>query len=323
MPKISDLFFLDYGHSLELNRLERSSSPEAINFVGRAARNNGVTARVKRISGTEPSAGGTITVALNGQGGAGVAFLQPFPFYSGFHVMVLTPKSPMTEQEKLWWAMCITANRFRFGFGRQANRTLKDLVLPSNKDMPSWVNQATPDSYKGAELPASSGIIELENTEFWKEFTLQELFDIRKGQRLTKANMTPGNTPYIGASDTKNGLTARIGQNPIHSGGTISVSYNGSVAEAFYQPHPYWATDDVNVLYPKGFELTPAIALFICTIIRMEKYRFNYGRKWHLERMRDSVIKLPITPSGDPNFNYMEAYIKTLPYSSQVHSSDT
>lgn len=318
MPKINDLFTLDYGHSLELNRLEQSTAADAVNFVGRAARNNGVTARVSPIHGLPPSPAGSITVALNGQGGAGVAFLQPFPFYSGFHIMVLTPKQPMTEQEKLWWVTCITANRFRFGFGRQANRTLKDLNLPEPEDMPEWVGATDPDCYKGAELPASKKFIALPDVSSWEPFVLSKLFDIRKGQRLTKANMLPGGLPYVGASDTGNGVTARIGQTPIHEGGTISVSYNGSVAEAFYQPEPYWATDDVNVLYPKGFKLTPETALFICTLIRLEKYRFNYGRKWHLERMRDSIIKLPVTAAGMPDWVFMEQYIKTLPYSSQL-----
>lgn len=318
MPKISDLFTLDYGHSLELNRLQQSTAPDAINFVGRAARNNGVTARVKLIPGLTPRPAGTITVALNGQGGAGVAFLQPFPFYSGFHVMVLTPKKSMTEQEKLWWAMCITANRFRYGFGRQANRTLKNLNLPSPGDMPAWVKTTNTNIYKGAELPASTATVELRDTTTWRSFVLQDLFDIRKGQRLTKAQMLPGDIPYVGASDTSNGVTARIGQTPIHRGGTISVSYNGSVAEAFYQPEPYWATDDVNVLYAKGFELAPATALFLCAVIRLEKYRFSYGRKWHLERMREAVIRLPATIAGKPDWAYMERYIKTLPFSSQI-----
>jgi len=104
----------------------------------------------------------------------------------------------------------------------------------------------------------------------WKAFRLSDLFEIKKGKRLTKANQTEGTTPYVGAIDSNNGVSGYIGQPPIHKGGTISVSYNGSVAEAFYQPEPYWATDDVNVLYPSGFKLTPATALFICTIIRME-----------------------------------------------------
>ena len=315
MLKINDLFHLDYGHSLELNRLEQADGPEAVNFVGRAARNNGVTARVRKIKDVCPVESGAITVALNGQGGAGVAFLQPFQFYTGFHIMVLRPKSPMSEQELLWWSLCITANRFRFGFGRQANRTLKDLELPDRESMPSWVESMSLDAYKGAGLPALPSKPAPIDTASWKEFAIQELFEIRKGQRLTKAHMTPGHVPYIGASDADNGVTARVGQSPLHKGGTISVSYNGSVAEAFYQPAPYWATDDVNVLYPKGFELTPASALFICTIIRREKYRFNYGRKWHLDRMKDSVIRLPATESGVPDLIFMDAYIKSLPFS--------
>lgn len=156
------------------------------------------------------------------------------------------------------------------------------------------------------------------NEAGWKSFRLSDLFNLKKGKRLTKAEQTKGDTPYIGAIDSNNGVSGYIGQSPIHEGGTISVSYNGSVAEAFYQPVPYWATDDVNVLYPKGFKLTPAIALFICTIIRMEKYRFNYGRKWHLERMRESIIKLPVTQAGKPDWEFMEKYIQSLPYSSQI-----
>jgi hypothetical protein len=322
VPKINDLFVLDYGHSLELNRLTKSDGPEAVNFVGRAARNNGVTARVKVIQGLEPRPAGTITVALNGQGGAGVAFLQPFPFYSGFHIMVLTPKAPMTEQEKLWWVMCITANRFRFGFGRQANRTLKDLKVPSASRTPQWVGRADPNRFEGAGAAATSSIVTLPPLSTWQTYRLKDLFDLRKGQRLTKASMLPGETPYIGASDTRNGITAFVGQPAIHGGGTISVSYNGSVAEAFFQPVPYWATDDVNVLYPNGFVLGASEALFICAVIRLEKYRFNYGRKWHLERMRETLIRLPAVADGTPDWSTMRRYIDSLPYSSSIGSVD-
>ena len=169
------------------------------------------------------------------------------------------------------------------------------------------------------QAPAKVMALDLKpNQTDWKGFRLSDLFDLKKGKRLTKADQTEGDTPYIGAIDSNNGVSGYIGQPPIHQGGTISVSYNGSVAEAFYQAVPYWATDDVNVLYPKSFKLTAATALFICTLIRMEKYRFNYGRKWHLERMRESVIKLPVTQTGEPDWVFMENYIKSLPYSSQI-----
>ncbi|MHA3465819.1 restriction endonuclease subunit S [Yersinia enterocolitica] len=148
-------------------------------------------------------------------------------------------------------------------------------------------------------------------TENWKEFFYEDIFDIKKGKRLTKANMTNGLTPFIGAIDSNNGVSAYIGQMPIHKANTITVSYNGSVAEAFYQSEPFWASDDINVLYPK-FELTNKIAFFLCAIIKKEKYRFNYGRKWHLNRMKKSTIKLPVNELGLPDWNWIESFVDSL-----------
>src|SRR6266851_6728763 len=114
MPKVGDLFTLQYGHSLELNGLEKSDASDAINFVSRSTKNNGVSAKVRPLHELKPAAAGTLSVALGGEGGAAQTFLQPYPYYCGRDVMVLTSNKPMTENEKLWWATCITANHYRF-----------------------------------------------------------------------------------------------------------------------------------------------------------------------------------------------------------------
>ena len=167
------------------------------------------------------------------------------------------------------------------------------------------------------------------NVSEWKEFYLGKLFDIRKGKRLTAADQEDGNNNYIGAIDSNNGVANHIGQAPIHEGNTISLSYNGSVGEAFYQFEPYWATDDVNALYSYYDDFNQYIGLFIATVLRKEKYKFSYGRKWTLENMNVSIIKLPIqhnpdgTPYIDPNhiysedgyvpdWQFMEDYMKSL-----------
>ena len=260
---------------------------------------------------------GLITVALGGSKLLS-AFVQKNSFYTAQNVAVLRPRLPMTFEQKVYVCLAIRQNRFRYSaFGREANRTLRTIPIPDLTEFPAWIGNFEQQSIVDFELPALNVNVPLESDK-WKPFALRTIFDIRKGQRLTKADMCPGDVPYIGASDAANGVTARIGQEPIHQGGTISVSYNGSVAEAFFQPLPYWATDDINVLYPKGFQLTASIALFICTVIRLEKYRFNYGRKWHLERMRESIIKLPVTEEGMPDFEYMDNFMKSLRYSSSI-----
>lgn len=151
------------------------------------------------------------------------------------------------------------------------------------------------------------------NISEWKEYRLGDLFEIKKGKRLTSEDQTEGTTPYIGAIDSNNGVSNYIGQAPIHEGNTIYLSYNGSVGQAFYQPIPFWATDDVNVLYfrDKTISFNRNMALFICTILKQEQYRYCYGRKWVLDSMNETMVKLP-TKGDKPDWSYMEKYISSL-----------
>ncbi|MEO6824606.1 MAG: hypothetical protein ABI167_07775 [Nitrosospira sp.] len=129
--RLDQIFDLRYGHSLELNALTRVEPPGGVNFVSRAMGNNGVTARV--LVDLEPATSGELSVALGG--GVLSTFVQPEPFVCGRDVMILTAKDPsMTIAEKLWWALCIWENRYRFSYGRQANRTLGSLLVP--KEVP-------------------------------------------------------------------------------------------------------------------------------------------------------------------------------------------
>ena len=171
-----------------------------------------------------------------------------------------------------------------------------------------------------AKIGESVGNITKEyNPQLWKWFRYNEIFSIQKGKRLTKADMIPGNTNYIGATDANNGVTAKIGNTEyVYEGNKITVSYNGSIAEAFYQAEPFWATDDVNVLSLKHNTLNVYTAMFLTTLIHIEKYRFNYGRKWDKELMQKSNIKLPIKSDGSPDWEFMENYIKSLPYSANI-----
>ena len=154
----------------------------------------------------------------------------------------------------------------------------------------------------------------LPDPSFWKWFTLDALFDIKKGKRLTKYNMTNGMVPFVGASKFNNGITDFVGQDPEHPAGTISVNYDGSVGETFYQASSFLASDAVNILYPK-FDMNPAIALFIGALIKQERYRFSYGRKWPLNRMKSSKIKLPVDASGKPDWELISEYMHSLRFS--------
>ncbi len=146
----------------------------------------------------------------------------------------------------------------------------------------------------------------------FKEFRIGDLFEIKKGKRLTKSDMKNGTINFIGATSTNNGITAKIANSEhLHPANTITVTYNGSVGEAFYQTKPFWASDDVNVLYPK-FILTSSIALFFLSPFIRKGKKYGYAFKWKKEIMEKDFISLPSTRNGNIDFSYMEKYIEEL-----------
>lgn len=152
----------------------------------------------------------------------------------------------------------------------------------------------------------------------WHGFQLGTLFDIKKGQRLTKAARLPGPTRFVGASEKKNGITDRNDVKPIFPAGCLTVVYNGnSVGYAFYQDEPFFACDDVNVLLPKT-PMSRWTQLFIAAVIKHGRNRFTYGYKWTLARMKQTTVRLPADANGDPDWDYMERVMRGLPFSAAV-----
>lgn len=311
--RLDSLFDLRYGHSLELNALRQVRAPDGVNFVSRAMGNNGVTARVE--VDAKPAGAGELSVALGGNGVLST-FVQPEPFVCGRDVMILSSRDPnMTTVEKLWWARCIWENRYRFSYGRQANRTLGSLLVP--KHTPSWVACTPLPTHEGL-AKAAGRAMEFTDPQTWRDFRLDTLFDLKKGRRVTKANRSPGPTRFIGASEKNNGVTDHCDLDPAHPAGVLTVVYNGNgVGMAFYQDEPFFASDDVNVLYPKT-PMSRWVQLFIAAVIRHQRTRYTYGYKWTLARMKATTVRLPVTEDGLPDFAYMERFMQGLPFSAAV-----
>ena len=124
--------------------------------------------------------------------------------------------------------------------------------------------------------------------------------------------MQPGDINFIGASASNNGLTGKISNDShLHPAGTITVTYNGSVGECFYQMERFWASDDVNVLYPK-FEMNEQIALFFLAPLSKKGKGYGYAFKWTKEKMENDSIELPVDKKGEIDFDYIESRIREL-----------
>ena len=312
LVRIRELFEVNYGNQLDKNKMIENC--EGIRFISRSSSDLGADGRVEAIPEIRPNAAGLITVTLGGTYLLS-AFVQPEEFYTAQNIKVLTPKLAITFNQKAFYCLCISRNRFRYtSHGREANKTFDDILVPKLGAIPKWVEQISVESRAKERRNSVDVAFDVCN---WRKFRLGDIFEIKKGCRLTKANMSKGATPFVGAIASNNGCREFVDVAPNHRGNTISINYNGSVAEAYYQSVPFWASDDVNVLYPR-FKLTVLSGLFVCTLIRRERYRFNYGRKWHLERMVNAVIRLPVADTGEPDWGFVEQLMGSLPYSGSL-----
>jgi len=317
--RLDELFSVSYGNKFDMNKMDRADRNDGIAFIGRRGGGEGLSGWVKEIPGVSPFSAGLVTVALGGSRLLS-SFVQQRPFYTAQNVAVLDPLDPgMTLAVRLYYARCIKHNAFRYtAFGREANRTLGTLELPET--VPAWVETTPIPTHEGLARAAAPNL-PLGDIELWPEFRLGDLFDIRKGRRLTKADRTAGATRFIGASEKNNGITDHSDVRPMFDGGHLTVVYNGnSVGCAFYQDEPFFASDDVNVLRPKT-KVSKWSLMFAAAVIKHQRARYTYGYKWTLERMKDTTIRLPATEDGSPDWKFMDAAMRGLPFSAAIEAS--
>ena len=123
-----------------------------------------------------------------------------------------------------------------------------------------------------------------------------------------------GEYPYVTTKATNNGVEGNY-DFYTEKGNVLTVD-SAVVGYCSYQALNFSASDHIEKLVPK-FKMNTYIALFLVTILNLEQYRYNYGRKSSQSRMRDISIKLP-TKDNQPDWQFMEDYIKALPYSANL-----
>lgn len=313
---VGELFAAERGKVKNIQPLCPGETP----IIAAGAYNQGIAGMYEIDSAYE----NRITISCNGAG-CGSTFYHPYKFNVNGDAITLIEKSSMSDKAKSFIA-CILNGAFtrKYSYEEKCSpqKALDEIVrLPATPDgAPDWAYMESYMANLETKVAKSLTLLHAAknaekkkvDTRGWGSFALGTLFNIVKGKRLTKAEMKSGETPFIGSSALNNGCTAMIGNDKNqHPENTITVCYNGSVGETFYQDQPYIASDDVNVLYPK-FTMNRQIALFIVPLIKGVSPRYDYIDKWKKEAMEADKIYLPVDKNGDPDWDYMEEYMKMV-----------
>ena len=143
---------------------------------------------------------------------------------------------------------------------------------------------------------------------------------------------------YVGRSANNNGVTDIIDEiagEKVFPAGAITLPLGGSIGACFLQTKPFYTAQNVAVLLEK-VPLSIAAKMFIVSIIKTEcLIKFQpFGRELNAHFRKDFILRLPVKHNRGkieidsrnifsdegyiPDWQWMENYIKELPYSDRI-----
>lgn len=146
----------------------------------------------------------------------------------------------------------------------------------------------------------------------WGTFKIRNIFMIEKVIGKPIENYPVGNTPYVSTASTNNALVSFVDDiNSVSKGNTISVDpIKGS---CFYHEYDFigrgFSGASVNLL--RSDKLNKYNAIFCCSAIQKTAMaKASYGYLFNSDRLKNGTIMLPIDSKGNPNWQFMEDYVK-------------
>jgi hypothetical protein len=157
---------------------------------------------------------------------------------------------------------------------------------------------------------------EIEVEEFVSKetkITLGQLFDIEYGQNEihSKGHLKTGKTPVISSQGVDNGCYGFFDIEAKYKTLVISVPRVGSIGMAFVQEYPCCIDNNCLVLTPKDdVEISIEEMYYIATLIRLDSWRYRYGRQITSDRL--SHLQIDFSKFNSNRTKALKDRIKSL-----------
>ena len=151
------------------------------------------------------------------------------------------------------------------------------------------------------------------DTSKWEPFKIRSLFTVKRPVARSQSKYDDGDVPFVASGNHNNGvlkyLCPKTGE-ILDKGNCITVSpIDGS---AFYQKNDFLgrggAGSSIIVLYNDS--INEYSGCFIATIIRTVCKKYYYSDMANKDVIAEETIMLPVDENHQPDFSYMESYMK-------------
>lgn len=304
-----------------------TDSDNAIRYITRTGENNGceLLADVRDVDWKIIEKGNAITIGDT----TATCFYQEERFITGDHMVVVRADSWLNRYTALYIVAILTNEQYKYSYGRAyLMDRIKDTIikLPTNADgNPDWkFMEDFIKSLNHKPLTTKNIKTDILKTDInkWKEFRVGDYFEVFTGGDMWLDEEQEGSFPVICLGGENNGVCGYISKNVEHRlypANSISVAGWAGGLFAFYQPNDFYVKGRLKVLVPK-FNNNVWVSIFLCTMLNKEEYRYSYGRKASADHVPDTILKLPADNNGNPDWEFMENYIKSLPYGDRLEA---
>lgn len=151
----------------------------------------------------------------------------------------------------------------------------------------------------------------LEDIE-WKEFKVKDIFNVRNSKAYHKKDLkiSEKGIPYITRTSLNNGLEDIMRFEGQSKNDENSISLGAENADFFYQKFEYITGNKMYSL--TNDKMNQYIGMFLVQSLRssIKNCGFGYGKGLTGTRVVGRNILLPTDSNGNPNWEFMENYIK-------------
>ena len=149
-----------------------------------------------------------------------------------------------------------------------------------------------------------------------KEIRLGDLFVISNSKGVN-ANQVKfgGSYPYVTRTEKDNGIAGYIyADNLDKINPANTISFGQDTWTLFYQSEPYFTGNRVKILKLKdeNFKLTEEVALYLITAMKKVLVGLTWGTSKNEVNFENRTICLPVTSSGEIDWQYMQERIAEL-----------
>lgn len=312
--RIGDYFKVEYGRFHAKDELGTGT----VNYITTSGFNNGITNTCEEAT----HQGNCITVASDGAMGA--SFYQEEAFTTSNIVSTLTPlpHTPLNKYNALFLCAIIFGKRAEFGwlgFKMSVDRVRNLRVkLPTTPDgAPDWAYMESYMANLETKVAESLTLLQAAkdaekkkvDTREWGEFRVGELFAQERGKEKAPKQNEPGDCPLIQETNNNNGFDRMVVPTKVIKGNSITVSINYA-QNVFYQADDFCAS--VNIAVLRNNHLNRYNSQFVCSVLKNAHQKFDYTSKISKELLNKEMIMLPVDKTGQPDWAYMEEYMRKM-----------